>query len=71
MALAPFIGGLIAKKAFVFLFAIGSFFILISSIPLFLTKENYCLRNFTLKSLYKDIISKREKKDVTTSDNNG
>lgn len=63
VAIAPFIGGLIATKSFTLLFILGSFFILISSIPLFLTKENYVIQNFKLSSIYDNIISKKEKRD--------
>ena len=64
IAIAPFIGGLIAKETFTLLFCIGNFFILISTIPLFLTKENYCPNHLTFKSFYKSVLSRKEKKDI-------
>lgn len=64
MALAPFIGGLIATETIHVLFYVGSAIILLSSVPLFFTKENYCVKDFTFRSLYRYAVSKKEKKDV-------
>lgn len=71
VSIAPFIGGIIASESFTILFLIGSFFILISSIPLFLTKENHTPVKFTLKSIYKDVISSQENKNFLSFAGNG
>ncbi|HKL24421.1 MAG TPA: MFS transporter [Candidatus Nanoarchaeia archaeon] len=64
MAIAPFIGGLIAKETTTLLFSIGSLFVLIGVFPLFLTKENYCPKKFNFKKFIKDFFSKKEKRDI-------
>ncbi len=64
LTIAPFIGGLLATKSITLLIFTGSFFIIISSLPLLLTKENYTPKNFTLKNIILDIKSKQEKKDL-------
>lgn len=66
VALAPFIGGLIAKETTTLLFSIGSFFILIGTFPLFLTKENYCPKKFDFKKFLKDFFSKKERRDIVS-----
>ncbi len=63
MAIAPFIGGLIAKETTTMLFIIGSLFVLFGAFPLFLTKENYCPKKFNFKKFRKKIFSKKEKRN--------
>lgn len=66
VAVAPFIGGFFAEEAFYLLFIAGSFTVLMSAIPLLMTKDNNIPQRFTFKDLCCDFISKKEKKDIVS-----
>ena len=57
-AIAPYLGGLLAKISFPLVFIISSILIIFGTIPLFFSKDRFEKLNFTLKGIYKNIFSK-------------
>ena len=62
--LAPLTGGIIASQSFTLLYFIGAGLLVLGTIPLFLTKEEYEKLKFTKKGLLKKIFSKRKKGEL-------
>lgn len=59
--IAPLLGGLLAAYSFKALFILGASLVVLGTLPLFITQENYETIEFTSKDLFKKIIGKKQR----------
>ncbi len=61
LVLAPLIGGLIAYRSFTLLYLVGSFILILGTLPLFLTKDSYEKLSFTANGMFREIFSRKNR----------
>ena len=62
--ITPYLGGLLAEKNFTILFVISSLLLLLSSVPLLLTKEKRPQLTFNPKKIVRDVINKGNRGNI-------